>query len=337
MDNKPFIRYELTDGSVVGLLKREVHNAALSASFSLKRVGIIDIIVAELASNVVKHAAGRAEFLYRFSKENRVVVFEIICLDAGPGMGDVSHSMKDGVTTTKTLGNGLGALKRLSHTFNVYSILKWGTVCYSKIYAEHQAPTVDSTDVRFSALNVSKRGQTVSGDGYEVKVTKDYTNIFVGDGLGHGVEANTAVQVALSNFRICSGGDPAGTLEFIHSFVKKTRGLVATAVTIDHRLKKWLICGIGNVATRLCEGLASKNYISYNGIIGLRIPGRFQSHEADFNTHQCLVISTDGVTKHWALSKFPFILRYDPMMLAAVIYKECARGNDDVSILVVRT
>lgn len=336
MDNTPFISHEIEDRSSVASIKRKIHNAAILAPFSVSRVGVIDIAVSELASNIVKHAA-RGELLYRFSKENGHKVFEVVCLDNGPGIKDISHSMKDGVTTSKTLGQGLGALKRLSDAFYVYSIVKWGTVCYAKIYADPYTSLPDQAEIKLRALNVSKPGQTVSGDGVEVIFNDHHTKIMMGDGLGHGREAYDAVQLAIANFNICPENDPSRILEFIHHPVKGSRGIVATAVTVDHQSKKWKICGVGNVATRLYEGIQTKNYVSYNGIIGLNIPRTLKNHEAALNKHQCLVMSTDGVKSKWDLSRFPLILKYDPLMLAMAIYKECARKTDDMSILIART
>ena len=336
MDNLPFTSYEIEDRSFVSFVKREIHHAAAKASFSRSRIGIIDIVVAELTSNIIKHAS-KGELLYRFSKENTRTLFEIICIDSGPGIRDVSHAMKDGVSTTKTLGEGLGALDRLSDFFQVYSIVKWGTVCYSKIYDKPYSPSVDLTDVKLKALNVSKPGQKVSGDGFQIVSNSNYTKIFMGDGLGHGKEAYDAIQLALRQFKLCSDNDPSDILRFIHEPVKKTRGLVGTAVIADHRLKKWIICGIGNISTRLFEGLLTKNFVSFNGIIGLNIPGTLKNHETELGKHQCLIMSSDGIRTRWDLSQFPSIMRYDPLMLAAVIYKDGARKNDDMSILIART
>src|SRR5687768_3655979 len=105
MDNGLFTSYEIEDRSFIAFIKREIHNIAVHESFSVSRAGIIDIVISELTSNIIKHA-GEGELLYRFSQENGRKVFEVICLDNGPGIKDVSHAMKDGVTTTKTLGGG---------------------------------------------------------------------------------------------------------------------------------------------------------------------------------------------------------------------------------------
>lgn len=336
MDNSPFISHDIEDKSIVGFVKREIHDAAVKASFSVSRVGVIDIAVSELMSNIIKHASG-GELLYRFSKEREFGLLEVICLDNGPGIKDINHSMKDGVTTTNTLGQGLGALKRLCDSFHIYSIVAWGTICYCKIYTSAHSKNVSAGDMKVRTLNVSKRGQTVSGDGLEIMPGADLTKIFMGDGLGHGKQAHDASQLAIANFKLCRENDPVKILRHIHDPAKASRGLVATVVTADNRLKKWTICGIGNISTRLYDDGVTKNYLSYNGVLGLKIPTTLKNYEVDLRKLQCLVMSTDGLSTRWTLSQFPGILRHDPLMLAAAIYKTSNRKNDDSSILVATT
>jgi anti-sigma regulatory factor (Ser/Thr protein kinase) len=335
MDNTPFTSYEIEERSFVAFVKREIHHLALQAAFNAQRVGVIDIVVSELTSNVMKHAS-KGELLYRFRVEKGNGIFEIICLDNGPGMKDVNHSMKDGVSTTKTLGQGLGALERLSDVFHVYSLVGWGTIGYCKISAIVPMPSSPTHDVKIRGLNVAKPGEKVSGDGFNVIATGKETKMFMGDGLGHGKEAFDAVQKAAVSFKICQETDPSA-IRFVNDTVKKTRGLVATVAIANHETKKWSICGIGNIATRVYEGLAPKNYMSYNGIIGLNIPHTLNNHVIDLTKHQTIVLTSDGIRTRWDLSQYPSILRYDPIMLAASIYKDCARKNDDMSILIGRT
>jgi anti-sigma regulatory factor (Ser/Thr protein kinase) len=336
MDNSTFSSYGIQERSFVAFIKRELHNAAVHAGFPESKVGGIDIVVAELTSNMMKHA-GSGELLYRFSKENNAPVFEIIALDNGPGIRDVVNSMKDGVSTTKTLGQGLGAIERLSDLFQVYSIPSWGTISYCKLHTKPPSAGDGIDLMQFRVLNVAMPGETMSGDGYHITPGRKETRIFLGDGLGHGPEAHAAAKSAIDAFRHNQDNDPVEVLRSLHDQVKRTRGLVGTVVIADHETKKWKICGIGNISTRLYDGLVPKNYISYNGIIGLNIPNTLKSHLADMGKHQCVVMSSDGIRTRWELSQFPSILRYDLLVLAAAIYKDNARKNDDMSILICRT
>ena len=46
----------------------------------------------------------------------------MLALDRGAGIEDVSAAMTDGYSTAGTPGNGLGAISRLSETFQLYTL-----------------------------------------------------------------------------------------------------------------------------------------------------------------------------------------------------------------------
>jgi len=335
MDNSSYVSYKIEDRSYLSFVKREIHNLLVQAGFSTTRVGEVDIIVSELTSNLIKHA-GQGELLYRLGRdEENTEVFEIYCLDNGVGTDDIQRMMRDGVSTTNTLGNGLGAIQRLSNFFQVYSMSGMGTVVVSKNYATPprlSQKSVHGLDIK--ALQVNYPGEQVCGDGYEVVRTDQETRIFVGDGLGHGPHAHTAVQEAIAAFRLCTSPSAVEVLRFIHQQVKKTRGLVASVAILNHETKKWSICGIGNISTRLHQGLQYKNYMSHNGIVGMNIPNTMHDFTAEANHFQTIVMCSDGIRTRWELSKYNGLLKYDAGIIASVLFKEHARRNDDMTVLV---
>src|SRR5919205_939377 len=142
MVNVPHVSFNAADRSYFAILKKEIHALAIEAHFSTKKVGEVDIIVAEMVSNVVKHAGG-GQLLVKPITENSVNGIEIICIDNGKGMTDVSRMMMDGVSTTNTLGGGLGSIKRLSDKFQIYTLKNWGTIILSRIFKT--APRATST------------------------------------------------------------------------------------------------------------------------------------------------------------------------------------------------
>src|SRR3954470_24431339 len=127
-----FSSYKIEDRSLIAFIKREIHNLALQSGFTPHRAAETDIIVAELTSNLIKYANG-GEFLYRCCKDFNHKEIEIFCLDNGAGIDNVVKIMNDGYSTSNTLGHGLGAIKRLSNDFQIYSLKGWGTVQYIKI------------------------------------------------------------------------------------------------------------------------------------------------------------------------------------------------------------
>jgi anti-sigma regulatory factor (Ser/Thr protein kinase) len=335
--DKPFTSYRIEERSFVAYIKREIHAQVAHRHFTEARAGEIDIIVSEVCSNLIKHA-GSGELLYRVSdvgdQDSR---FEILCIDKGPGMNDVPKMMKDGMSTTNTLGHGLGAIERLSTFSQVYSIQGWGTIVYALVTTEDRKyATKNGLDLDIRALCVNKPRETVCGDGYRVKRTSQEVQIFFGDGLGHGEFAKEAADRAGNFFLGCEERDPVSILRLIHEHVRRTRGLVGTVAIADLKNNEWRICGVGNILTRVYSGVLYKNYMSYNGTLGLNIPNSMKESIYKIERNQHLIMCSDGIRTRWDLGKYSSIFKYDSMLLAGVLYSDFTRGNDDSSILIAK-
>ncbi|MBA4853822.1 ATP-binding protein [Emticicia sp. BO119] len=331
-----FSSYKVEDRSYVSFVKREIHNLIAKSGFSSMRAGELDIVVSELLSNVIKHAGG-GEVFYRISnEENNNKVFEIYCIDNGPGNNNIAKMMKDGESSSNTLGHGLGAINRLSDFFQIYSTTHWGTVAYAKIFMNEppKKTIAPKNSIHIDALQVCMPGEEVCGDGYCIKKTNDETQLFLGDGLGHGPNAHEAVSAAIDAFKECSEIEPEDILRFIHQKVRKTRGLVANIASYHHQKKQWKTCGVGNISTRFYEGLSVRKVLSHNGIIGLNIPAFMNTQILADTDYQHIFMFSDGIRGHWDLHQFPSILKYASPIMAGAIFKDYSRGNDDMTLLV---
>ncbi len=80
----------------------------------------------ELARNMLKYANGGNVTLEVVSRgrENGI---RLVFKDEGPGIADVDLAMKDGYSTTKSLGLGLPGTKRLVSDFKLESVVGKGT------------------------------------------------------------------------------------------------------------------------------------------------------------------------------------------------------------------
>lgn len=333
MDNQPHVCFPIHDRSYLSIYKKDIHKLVTEHEFPAKRIAEIDIVVAELTSNLLKHAKG-GELLAKVINDGGNIALELISIDSGPGMTEPAKMMADGVSTTKTLGHGLGAIKRLSDTFQLYTLKDWGTILLSRIYKEgvEQSGTAQRTTCR--TVMVPKPGERVSGDGYYQKLTKECWKIFVGDGLGHGADANQATGQAVAAFRVCNSNEPVEILRDMHGAVKRSRGLVATVAVYSFEEKSWRICGVGNIATAMITGLMPKTYMSYNGVVGMGIPGTMSSQQIPHSHNQLLIMCSDGIKTRWDLQRYPLIMKYDASVIAAAIYKDFARKTDDMLVVV---
>ena len=329
-----FQNYIIEERSYASFIKREIHNL-VRPYFTEQRTGEIDIVVSEMISNLIKYAS-HGELLYRLTIKEDEPVFEVICIDNGSGIKDIHYSMQDGISSRSTLGHGIGSIQRLSNFSQIYSQPDWGTIVYSIFYSSLESNTISQGKTLVRCINVAIPGEKVSGDGVSIKESGDKTLVFLGDGLGHGISAKEAADTAIKSFESSNYSEPSDMIREIHVAAKKTRGLVATLAVLDHKKKEWKISGIGNINTRLQRGLEYKNYNGYNGIIGLNIPGRIENNQYEMEKLQQLILCSDGVKTRWDLLRYPSILKYDPMILAAAIYKDHARRTDDTSILIVK-
>lgn len=327
------IRLAATDRSYFSLVKKEIHRKAIEIGISEKRTAEVDLIVAEITSNLYKYAIDGEILAGTFNGAGNPYI-EIICIDNGPGIINPSRMLQDGLSTTNTLGHGLGSIKRLSDEFDIYSMNGWGTIVLSRVYLKE--PTKLASPVEVRSIVIAKQGESTSGDGFMMKATKDSYKFMLADGLGHGPEANTAVNEAEKCFRIFPDPDPVETLRFLHNSIKRTRGMVANVISFDLKSKMWSATGVGNIGVRWLGPNTSKNHMSYNGIVGHNIPNTMNVQQYAADMYNQVVLTSDGIKTRWDMAKYPAIQKCDPSILAAAIYKDHARHTDDMSVVVIK-
>ena len=339
MDNIPHERFVLEDRSYLGIVKSGIRQISSAIGFSEHHQGEVDIVVSELTTNLIKHTRNGGELLVKPLGENGDEGIEIVSIDSGPGISSPERMLQDGVSTSNTLGQGLGAIKRLSQKFDLYSQKGWGTILLARILKEkesaHKRPLLYSCEL--GAVAVAKKNETKCGDGYGYIKTGTHLKIIVGDGLGHGPEANKAVNAAVKAF--CkSHKQPLNiAIREIHEQIRRTRGAVAVLADIDLKTSTMQFCGVGNITARIFSSDNLKNCISYNGIIGHNIPNTLNIHTYGLDGNDLLLLNSDGLTSRWDLQRHPGLFRHDPVVIAAAAYKDCNRGTDDSLAFVIKS
>lgn len=333
MDNTPHRSFIVTDRSYGAGIKRDVRLMASRLRFNEKRMGELDIVLAELISNLVKYAID-GELLVKATPDPDNASLELISIDSGPGMLDANQMLVDGVSTGGSLGQGLGAIKRLSSEFHMYSQPGRGTVVLVRLYENQKEVAKDPPRADVRCICVPKNGETACGDAGYFKLTDSSLIVFLGDGLGHGILAQCAVEQAVRVLSQDRSLSPGVLIKTIHEASAHTRGLVGTCAVFDFIDRKWRFCGVGNILTRLSGSMGVKGYMPQNGIIGHNIPTKLVDQEMPYERNQWLVLTSDGLHTQWNPARYPGIKHYDPSILAAIIYKEYARHTDDMSVVV---
>jgi len=130
---------------------------------------------------------------------------------------------------------------------------------------------------------------------------------------------------------------PTPPIRFLHDRIRKTRGIVGMVVFYSRVTRQWKIAGVGDIALRWIAANNSRNYVSYNGIIGYNIPGSMNDQVVSLDEYNQFIACSYGIRSRWDLTKFRGIGHRDGMIIASAIYKEFARGNDDASVIVCKS
>jgi serine/threonine-protein kinase RsbT len=114
-----------SDADVVQV-RQAVRNLAVELKFGLVDQTKVVTAASELARNTLDHGGGGEvllEVIEDGSRQGLRMTFE----DTGPGIRDIEQAMRDGYTSGKGMGLGLGGAKRLTHEFSIQSEAGVGT------------------------------------------------------------------------------------------------------------------------------------------------------------------------------------------------------------------
>jgi len=328
---RPHFLQSVNEQSHPGEARRWAVRLATDFGLDQDDAGRVAIIVTELAQNLVKHSGG-GELLMRGMASGELRGFEVISLDKGDGM-DVSVTMEDGFSTTGTPGTGLGAIRRQSDQFDVFTAPRQGTALLSRVWSGRKIPVPISLET--GAVCVPVKGERGCGDLWQALDFGGRFMATVVDGLGHGVDAAEAAEEAVRIFHANAAYSPCNILERTHDALKKTRGAAMSIVEYSHGKASLRFAGIGNVSSSLIASEKTQSMVSHNGTLGAHIR-RCQEFEYPFASAATLVMHSDGLTSSWDTKQYRGISRRDPTLMAALLYRDFSRGRDDVTVLVVR-
>ena len=322
----------ITDTSGAAAVRRSAEAMASRLGFDSTRTGQLAIVVMELATNIVKHAK-HGEMLLSECGDGAGRGIEVLALDKGRGVADFEQLMLDGRSTAGSLGHGLGAIRRMADTFEIFSMPSKGTAALSRLWAKPPSATTASFSV--GAVNVAKSGETVSGDSWSANIGRYAASLIVADGLGHGVLAAEASVAAVTEFKRDPLRSPGRSLEDVHNALRPTRGAAVAIASLDFEHDVARFAGIGNISGVILEGTTRRSLVSHNGTAG-----HTARHVREFNyplfRSSVLIMHSDGLGTSWSAADYAGLWNCDPALAAGVLYRDFTRRRDDVTVLVGR-
>lgn len=326
-------RVPVTESSQPSAARLAAQEAAEAAGLDREDVYRTGIITTELATNLVKHATG-GEILVRPLGGSAPAEVEIVAIDRGPGIADVTRSLSDGHSTAGTSGNGLGAVKRMSEEFDIYSLPGRGTVALARLRPNRSARK-GSHRLEFSGISIPMTGESVCGDSWQIHYHADGAFAFVADGLGHGLQAGEAAAAAIGAVDVRKNADVAIFLEDMHFGLKHTRGAAAAVAEILPARGTIKFAGVGNISAAICRVGAIRHAVSLNGTLGHHAR-EFREYSYPWERDAILVMHSDGLGSRWSLDDYPGLRVRHPGVIAGVLYRDFSRQRDDVTIIVGR-
>ena len=320
----------LLDRSSVAEARRSAVEHAARAGFDDPGRSDVAIVATELATNLLRHARGGV-----LSVSSRLQCADgkllLVAVDQGPGIADLDKCFADGYSSAGSSGTGLGAISRLSTCVDVYSTPK-GTVLAAELM---RAAHGSAGSRRVGGFTLAKEGQDANGDAWDCRTLDGGLAVLVCDGLGHGTFASHASREAVDTFRHAEWRSAKDMLATIDRALHSTRGAAGAIAFIETGTNRVRYCGVGNISACIVTGDVSRHLVSHNGILG-HGAARMTEFDYDLAAESLLVMHSDGISARWQPADLGGAWGRHPCLVAGLLYRDFARGGDDVAAVVIK-
>ncbi|MGH7926246.1 MAG: ATP-binding SpoIIE family protein phosphatase, partial [Candidatus Binatia bacterium] len=264
---------------------------AQSAGFDETNVGKVALLVTELGTNLIKHANG-GQLILGEAGDNGV---EVLSLDRGPGITNLSECLRDGYSSAGSPGTGLGALARLSSEYDIHSVPQKGTGVVARLTPGDLRASSLVNELRTGVVCIAKPGEEQCGDGWAVVTLADRYLCAVADGLGHGPLAARASAEALKCFREQSHRPPKEIVERVHEAIRGTRGAAFAVAQVSPEEKLVRFAGVGNISAMIVDDSVNRHMVSQNGTAGAEVR-RVTEFNYPWSETALLIMHSDGLS-----------------------------------------
>ena len=128
---EPEIRVPISSDKDIVDARQKGRSVALAVGFSPGAATLIATAISELARNIVSYAKSGEIVIQALHGSPRLGI-QVIARDQGPGIHDIKQALRDGFSTSGSLGLGLPGVKRLMDEFQIDSRENRGTTVMVK-------------------------------------------------------------------------------------------------------------------------------------------------------------------------------------------------------------
>ncbi|MFI9648223.1 SpoIIE family protein phosphatase [Streptomyces sp. NPDC052040] len=336
------------DATRVRDVRVAAEEACAHAGFEADREAAAALVATELATNLLKHAGGGQILLEApaapdgTTGDDEGAALQIVAIDRGPGIPDLSAALHDGFSTTASLGAGLGTCRRLADDFDLHSAPGRGTVALARL--RPSARRVAGQDravpapVRAGGVNIPLV-EGHSGDAWAAVRCGERLTLLLADGLGHGPRAAEASDAAVRQLRRSPHLTAPELLRVLHDALHDTRGAAVAVARLDLAAGQLEFSGVGNIGARLRRGDDWQPLVSHPGIVGAHRPAQIPCQQLPWTSDCLLVLHSDGLPSRWSLNPEVPAAALDPGVTAALIARDSSSParpvRDDTAVAVL--
>lgn len=324
---------EIDDRSAVAVVRRLARRLGAEIGLPETRVDELAIVATEATTNILRYAE-RGRALIELVRSPGPEMITMVFTDRGPGISDIDRMFQDGESSTDSAGLGLGAIVRLSDSFDIFSSPENGTtiVCTFRGRGERMDVGVEAVGLR-----VCHPHETSCGDDYQIRQLPRATDVLLCDGLGHGPAAAEAAA-EVTGAAAAAGGlssEPGKLMRRITETLVGRRGAVAALVHVAQPQMEMRYCGLGNISTLLIGAQGVRRMAVRDGRIGAAATRGYEE-TVQLEAGDLVILHSDGL-KTLRESHFPpGLLKKSPLLIAGFFLDRAFRGRDDASIVVMR-
>lgn len=322
---------ELRDEASVSLARQETRRLCDTVGLEKTQCEQAVLIASELGHNGLRH--GRlADLSLRTCERDGVAGIELVAWDQGDGLAD-ADAFSVGVSGAGSLGVGLSSVRSLSHELDVVNRRGEGLEIRARVFVDSAGPRRREV----AAWGRPHPHESVSGDQMWWTQRDGGVLIALIDGLGHGLDAHHAAELAVAALkRAPDTTDLPRLLGLVDQAVRSSRGVAATLVHQVGSTLRW--AGVGNVAVRVASGHEVRRLDPQPGVLGARrrCAPSVRLFEESVSPTEVVLMHTDGLQDRFHPRDHPGALGRPPLSLAAWLVDRLARPTDDTLVAVLR-
>jgi anti-sigma regulatory factor (Ser/Thr protein kinase) len=324
--------HHVSESSGIAAVRRAGNQLAAVLDLDETVAGKVALVITEAATNIFKHA-GNGDILLRGMAEGEARGIEILAINKGPGFANLEQAMRDGISTAGSYGVGMGAMQRVSDEFDLHTDDTHGSALRMAVWSCSAARPGSEWTV--GAVCLPLPSEVLCGDAWSCASDDSRLMLMVADGLGHGPDAARASGAAVALVRPDATFAPAAMLTLAHGALQGTRGAAVAVACLDNVSDELRFAGIGNISVSLHGDGNARHLVSHNGIVGSNMR-KVQEFAMPMTDDAMLIMHSDGIGTRWDLERYPGLSQRHPALIAAVLYRDHARGRDDASIVVAQ-